>query len=891
MLWKDFGLRLRALLFRQRMDEELQEELQFHIEMQARKNRHNEPDPAKAKRHARLQFGSVVCAMEECREVRGISSIEVLAKDLRFALRMLRKSPSFSAIAVLTLALGIGANTTIFSIVNAVLLRPLPYPNPDRLVAIYNYTASDGNVSFSYLDFLEWQRENRSFAVLATYRRSNFTLSGTAQTEHVQGDLISAEFFDMLGVKSLIGRTFKSADDHLGSAPVVLLSEGFWRRRYGAQPTILGQTIALDGTAYTVVGIIPANFSFSGNEFVTGDAYVPIGQSTDWSLRDRKITYEQGIGRLKPGVTLEQARAEMDAIARGLAEQYPETNKDNGIALVPLKQDITGDTATALYVLLGAVGFVLLIACVNIANLLLARSTSRMREFAVRSALGASRGRCIRQLLTESVLLSVMGGLLGLLFAVWGLRGALSVLPQRLPRANEIGLDAHVLLFTLGTSLLAGIFFGLAPALKISQTNFQETFKEGGRGFIGGRSRLQRVFIVAELALALVLLAGAGLMLRTLSELSAVNPGFNSHNVLNFGLTFPPAFSAEPPPALREHFRQIIANLESLPGVEAASMVDAPLPMQGDDNLSFWLEGEPKPPSENDMHWAIDLGVQPHYLKVLQIPLKQGRFISEEDTVHSPAVVVVDEVLARKYFPNENPIGKRLNISPVDRQWEIVGVVGHAKQVGLAEGAADNRPQLYYATMQLPDKFVPLWAVSGFIRFVVRTKGDPLATMGTIRTMFEKMNSQQTIYNVVTLDSIVFDSVAPHRFIMILLGVFAALAVLLASIGIYGVISYVVGQRTHEIGLRIALGACRSDVLRLVLGDSAAMAIVGVAIGIGAAFGLTRLLAKMLYGVSAHDPFTFAGVAILLMFVALAASYAPARRAMRVDPVVALRHE
>lgn len=890
MLWKDFVLRLRALFLHRRMDEELHEELQFHIEMQARKNQRHEPDASKATRQARLQFGSVVRATEECREQRGISSIETLLKDLQFAFRMLHKSPGFTAVAVLTLALGIGANTTIFSIVNAILLRPLPYPSANRLVAIYNYTASDGNESFSYLDFLEWQRQNRSFASLATYRRSNFTLAGTAQAENLLGDLVSAEFFDTLGVKPVIGRTFRADEDHLGGAPVALLSEGFWRRKYGAQPTILGQTITLDSTAYTIVGIIPANFSFSGNEFVTGDAYTLIGQSADWSLRNRKMTYEHGIGRLKPGVSLEQARSDMGAIAGRLAEQYPDADKDNGIALVPLKQDITGESATRLYVLLGAVGFVLLIACVNIANLLLARSTNRMREFAVRSALGASRGRCIQQLLTESVLLSVMGALLGLLLSEWGSRGALSVLPQKLPRANEIGLDAHVLLFTLAISLFSGIFFGLAPALKISQTNLQETFKEGGRGSVGGRSRLQRVFIVAELALAVVLLAGAGLMLRTLSKLSAVNPGFNPHNVLNFGLTFPPAFITEPPPALREHFRQITANLESLPGVEAASMVDAPLPMQGDDSLSFWLEGEPKPPSENDMHWAYDLGVQPNYLKALQIPLKQGRFISEEDTVHAPAVVVIDEVLARKYFPNQNPIGKRLNISPVNAQWEIVGVVGHAKQVGLAEGAADNRPQLYYATMQVPDKFVLLWPVSG-TRFVVRVKGDPLNTMGAIRAMFEKTNSLQTIYGVQTLDSIVSSSVAPHRFTMILLGVFAALAVVLASIGIYGVVSYVVGQRTHEIGLRIALGAYRSDVLRLVLGESATMAIVGVAVGIAATFGLTTLLANMLYGVSAHDPFALAGAAILLLFVALAASYVPAQRAMRVDPVVALRHE
>jgi predicted permease len=814
--------------------------------------------------------------------------MRTLVQDLRYAVRQLRKSPGFTSVAILTLALGIGANAGIFSIVNAVLFRPLPYPNPHCLVAVYSHTDSGGNQTFGYLDFLEWQRQNRSFVSFATYRRANFILS-SARTEHVLGDLISAEFFDALGVKPLIGRTFNSTDDHLGSVPVAVLSEGFWRRRYGAQSAILGQAITLDGTAYTIVGVIPASFSFGGNEFFTGDAYIPIGQSTDFSLRDRKYAYEHGIGRLKPDVTLDQARADMSTIARRLAEQFPDTNKDSGIALVPLKQDITGDTATALYVLLGAVGFVLLIACVNVANLLLARSTSRMREFAIRSALGASRGRCTRQLLSESVLLSVLGGLLGLFLAMWGLRGALSALPQALPRTNEIGLDVHVLFFTLGTSILTGILFGLAPALKISQTNLQETFKEGGRGSIGGRSRLQRAFIVAELALALVLLAGAGLMLRTLGELSTVNPGFNAHNVLNFGMAFPPSFTSEPPAALREHFRQVTANLETVPGVEAASFLDAPLPMQGSDTVTFWLKGEPKPPSENDMHWAFDLGVQPDYLKVLQIPLKQGRFINEQDTEQSPTVTVIDEVFAKRYFPNEDPIGKRLNISSVDRQWEIVGVVGHAKQVGLAESAADNQPQLYYAATQIPDKFVPTWTNN--TRFVVRTKGNPLATLRSIRTMFEKTNSQQTIDGEQTLESIVSDSVAAQRFTMTLLGTFAVLAVLLASIGVYGVISYIVGQRTHEIGLRIALGADRSHVLRVVVGDSVAMAIVGIAVGIGAAFGLTRLLAKMLYGVSAHDPITFAGCAILLVSVALAASCVPARRAMRVDPVVALRHE
>ena len=887
MSWKDYGLRLRAFLFRRRMDEELQEELQFHIEMQVRKNRCHEL-PAEANRHARLQFGSVVRAMEECRDVRGISSIEILAKDLRFGLRMLWKSQGFTLIALLTLALGIGANTVIFSIVSAVLLRPLPFPEPDRLVAIYAYLASDGNESFSYPDFLDWQRENRSFGYLATYRPTDFTLAGADVPEHVQGERISAEFFDSLGVRLRLGRTFRLDEDRPGATPVALISEGLWRRRYGAKGAILGQTVALDGVAYTIVGVVPANFHFSGKEFVASDVYIPIGQSNDWALWRRQFTYNYGIGRLKPGVTLQRAREDMDAIALRLAERYPETNKNAGVALVPLKQDITGESAIALYVLLGAVGFVLLIACVNIANLLLARSTARMREFAVRAALGASRSRCICQLLSESVLLSVIGGLLGLGLAVWGSAGALSLLPQKLPRANEIGLDARVLLFTLGTSLVAGVLFGLAPALRISQQDLQGTLKEGGRGLSGTRHRLQSVFIVAEMALALVLLTGAGLMIRTLMELRSVDPGFNPRNVLNFEVTLPPSFATKPAEAVREQVRQITVNLESLPGVEAASHVDAPLPMQGNDTVSFWLEGEPKPPSENDMHSATDLGVEPNYLKALQIPLKKGRFISENDTMHSPSVVVIDELLARKYFPNEDPVGKHLTISAFNTQCEIVGVVGHAKQFGLTEGGKEGEPQLYYASMQVPDKFVFFWTYAGF---VVRTKGEPLAMVAAIRAMLEKMNSQQTIFGVLTLESIVSDSVALQRFTVILLGIFAALAVLLASIGIYGVISYVVGQRTPEIGLRVTLGAQRGDVFRLVVGQGAAMALLGVLIGTAAALGLTHLLAKMLFGVSANDPLTFIGVAILLAGVALVASYVPARRAMRVDPVVALRHE
>jgi predicted permease len=866
-------------------------EIEAHIQNESERLREQGLSEEEAQAAARRAFGNVMHAQERFYEADRWIWWDHLKQDVRFGLRMLGAAPGFTAVAVLTLALGIGANTAIFGIVNAVLLRPLPFPEPDHLVAIYTHNYVDGNTNFSYPNFLDWQRENRSFDFLAAYHPENFTLTGADQSERIPGEHVSAGFFDSLGVKPVLGRNFTVDEDRQRAAPVSLLSEGLWRSKFGSMPKILGQSMVLDGTAYTVVGVIPASFSFSGNGFVPGDVYIPIGQWTDRMMQNRQMTLDNyGVGRLKPGVTLQQARADMDGIALRLAEQYPDVNKGNGITLVPLRRDITGGVSTILYLLMGAVGFVLLIACVNIANLLLARSTVRMREFAVRSALGATRGRCVRQLLSESVLLSLAGGALGLLLAVWGTGGALSVLRQTLPRANEIGLDARVLLFTLGTSLFAGILFGLAPALRMPQGNLQGTLNEAGRGLSGTRHRLQNIFIVAEMALALVLLTGAGLMIRTLAKLHSVNPGFNPHNTLIFGLTLPPALAARPAAALHEHYRQITANLESLPGVEAASMVDVPVPMEGTEEVSFWREDQPKSPSVNDMPVAVDSGVEPDFLKVMQIPLKQGRFITQEDTKRVFSVVVIDEVLAQKYFPHENPIGKRINIADVNAQAQIVGVVGHVKHYGLAEREGDSvQAQLYYPCLGLEDIYIP--SVARAVRFAVRTKGEPLGMVPAIRAMFEKMNSQQTIYGVVTLDRIVSDSVASQRFVMILLGIFAALAVVLASIGIYGVISYAVGQRTNEIGLRVTLGAQRADVLRLVLGDGAVMALLGVSIGTAAAFGLTHLLANMLYGISARDPVTFAIVAILLSAVALAASYIPARRAMRVDPMVALRHE
>lgn len=482
------------------------------------------------------------------------------------------------------------------------LLQPLPFSEPGRLVAVYTYEAIDGNTSFAYPNFLDWQRQSSSFAFLATYRQFDFTLAGADEAEHVSGERVSTEFFDVLGVQPILGRYSTRSDDHIGAAPVALVSEGFWRRRFGSAKAVLGRTITLDGTVYTIVGVMPRSFQSLRMSFTLGDVYIPIGQWPDPSLRVRETyTYCLGIGRLKAGIALAQARADMHRIALSLAEEYPKANKDTDIALVPLEQDLTSSVAPILYLLLGAVGFVLLIACVNIANLLLARSSSRMREFAVRSALGSTPGRCVRQMITESVLLAIAGGMLGWVVAVWGSAGALSVLPRALPRASKISLDARIFLFNLGISIFASVVFGLAPALRMPRRDPQETLKEHGQGSSGARNRLQSVFIVAEMSLAFVLLMGAGLMIRTLIQLRSVNPGFNPRNVVEFALMFPPDLTAMLMPALREHYRQITSSLESLPGVEAASIVDAPLPMQGNDEESFWREGQPKPSSVSDM--------------------------------------------------------------------------------------------------------------------------------------------------------------------------------------------------------------------------------------------------------------------------------------------------
>jgi predicted permease len=695
----------------------------------------------------------------------------------------------------------------------------------------------------------------------------------------------------MLGVKPVVGRMFEEGEDEFGASPIVIISEGFWNRKFGSAQDVLGKGLTLDGRSYSIVGVVPANFTLRVGDFRASELYVPIGQWTNPALHIRMAGLGiHGIGRLKPGVTIQQARSDMARVTGHLAEAYPEADKGIGATLVPLKEEMVGDVRQLLLVLLAAVGFVLLIACVNVANLLIARSMGRSREFAVRAALGAGRGRIVRQLLTESMLLALAGGGLGLLLAAWGTKVALQHLPSGLPRASEVGMDWKVLLFTAGIALLCGILFGLVPALRISKPNLQETLKEGGRGSGGGKQRAQGAFVVAEMAMALVLLIAAGLMIRSLSALWSVNPGFDSHNVLTFGVSLPSSMRDASPDAIRAALREVQSKLASTPGVKAVSLSWAAVPLASDDEELFWMEGQPRPSSENDMSWAISYVVQEDYLKVMGIPLERGRFFTAQDRERSPHVIVIDDVFARKFFGDQDPIGRRLILTSLGGAAEIVGVVGHVKQWGLdSDDKQSLRAQLYSSYLQGPDEIMRL--SSGGTGALVRIDGNTAATTGTIRKALKEISGEHLIVSVQTMDEIIADSLAARRFSMVVLCVFAGLALGLASMGIYGVISYLVGRRTHEIGIRMALGARQTDVLRQILGQSMKMTFIGIFIGLLAAMGLTRLMANLLFGVSATDPVTFAGVGTILAIVALAACYVPARRAMKVDPIVALRYE
>ena len=826
----------------------------------------------------------------------------MLLQDLRYGVRMLVKAPAFSAIAILTLALGIGANTAIFSVVNGVLLTRLPFHDSDQLVSVFEKITNFDNASISYPNFLDWRRMNRTFESIAAYRGSGMNLTGSGEPESLQGEMISAGFFEILGVKPVLGRTFTPEDDRLGANPTALITEGFWKRKFASASDILGKRLILNGEGYTVIGVIPANFHLRIQNFQTGtepiDVYTPVGEYNEpqfynargsgWGLN--------AIGRLKPGVTLDQVRADMDRVSRDLAAAYPDVDSDKKATIIPLKQEIVGQIRPVLLVLLGAVVFVLLISCVNVANLLLARSTTRQHEFAVRIALGASQTRIVRQLLTESVLLALIGGALGLVLAKFGTAAAIAAVPRTMPRGEEIGLNLPVLLFTLVVSILAGVVFGLAPAWKTARTNIGGELKESGRGLASTRNRSQAIFVIGEMAMALVLLIGAGLMIRTLVRLWGLDPGYNPRNVLTFDVAGPGSFKKQPADVIRAANRQIHEKLASTPGVEAASLSWAAHPMESDSENYFWFIGRSKPAHQSDLAMALTYVVEPDYLKVMQIPLKRGRFFTDADNEHAPWVVVIDERLAEKYFPGQDPIGQYLdfNVDPdtkeKDPNPQIIGIVGHINQWGLdADSSSPMQAQMYTPIAQIPDRTLPIGGVGGDVFLRTRTAGDP--SFPTLRRGILDLNNEMVAAHPEAMQKTVADSIDDKRFTMSMLAIFAGLALVLASIGIYGVLSYLVGQRVPEIGIRMALGARQFDVLRMILKDGARMTLAGVGIGLIAAIALTRLMSSMLFGVKPTDPVTFAAVALLLCSIALFACYVPARRAMKVDPMVVLRHE
>ena len=806
-------------------------------------------------------------------------------QDLRLGLRMLLKNPGFSTVVVMTLALGIGANVALFSVVNGVLLNPLPFPHPEQLVLLDQSKPNFETGAIPYPNFRDLQKENQTFSAMALSRRFSFTLIGSGEAEQVSARLVTADFFTVLGVQAARGRTFAAGEDESGVPPVAVISASLWQRKFNAAADIVGKAVTLDEKNYTVIGVTPADLAL----YRTTDVFVPIGQWNTPALRNRGAALGlHGIGRLKPGVTVEQGQADLNRIMSNLATAYPETNRGNSSKVSPLKERIVGEIRPVLLLLLGSVGFVLLIACVNVSNLLLARSTSRMREFAVRSALGASSWRLLRQSLTESTLLACAGGVLGLLVAGWGTHAALAVLPTSLPRAAEVRMEPLVLIFAVVVSVFTGILSGLAPALKTARRSLADTLKEGGRA-ASGRGRAQGLLVAVEMALALVLLIGAGLMIRSLAALWNVDPGFRADNVLTFGLSFSPSLKSADPQTIRANLRELSDQIAATPGVKAASFSFGAVPILSEDDLFFWFADQPKPTSQSEMKAALIYRVEPGYLKALSIPLKQGRFFTNQDDERSQPVAVIDEVLAHKYFGDANPIGKRIEHGG-QQPLEIVGVVGHVKQWGLDSDDTESlRAQLYEPFRQSPDGALP-GAAAG-VGVVLLTDGPAPGLLDSLRQGVRGRSNQNVISQPQTMNEVIAESLAARRFSMILLDAFAVVALLLASLGLYGVISYLVGQRTHELGIRLALGAQRRDILQLVLQNGMKMALAGVGLGLVAALALTRLLAKMVYGISTTDPLTFAFITLLLTAVALLACLVPARRATKVDPLVALRYE
>jgi predicted permease len=889
---------LSRLVRRSKMEQQLEKELRFHIDEHASELIATGVDPAEARRRARLAIGGPEQVKEECHDARGTRWLEDLWADMCLALRAVRQQPAFAAVAVLTLALGIGATTVMFSLVSGVLLKPLPYSEPDRLVSVNGHTDTwntkvNGEQKLAYLDFLDCKRAAHSLDMAAMVYNSG-TLSRPAPPEYVDYFEISPELFSVMRTPLGLGRAFLPEDDHIGAAPVAILGYTFWQRRFAARSDILGSSVVLDNKSYIVVGVAPQGFRLYGDE---PEVYTPLGEDAAGYLHNRAAQPVRVVARLRPGATLAQAQAELVLTGQQLSQAFADTNGGRSFRVKPLRRNV-GDTRYTLWLLFGAVSLILLISCANVASLLLARAVSRERELAMRVALGATRGRLVRQCLTESSLLGLSGGLAGVFLAANGLRPFLSFWPGDLPRAEEIQMDWRVLLFTVAVSLLSGVFFGLAPALRAPLRDLEPILRSGARSIARSSRQLHSTFVVSEVALAIVLLVAAGMLGRTLLRTSSLNPGLQVHNLLVARMALSPAVLADSS-RIPAAWQDIIDRAHRVAGVQAVTAVDIVPMRSGNNQIGYWPTADVPP--QNRQPLVLASSATPEYLKVMGIPLIEGRFFNDHDRMDSEQVIVIDEVLAKGAFAGQNAVGKNLWIpempcaQPLNAYaeckgpYKVVGVVGHVRYWGLAgDDQAEVRAQLYYPLAQVAPHFLPRW--SQLMSIAVRTDVPPLTLLESLRQQLRGAAGDQVLYQVRTMEQLQHSSLDEQRFLLLLFSIFAGLALLLACVGIYGVLAYLTGQRVPEMGLRIALGASPTSVQWLVLRQSLTMIVLGVVIGGSAALAAARVLIRTVEGMRS-EPTAFALVIPVLILAALLASWLPALRASRIDPIVALRHD
>lgn len=879
---------LTRFIRKSRAHRQLDSELRFHIEQQIADYIASGLSPDEARRRTRLEFGGLDQIKERVHASHRGHFLETLMQDVCYSLRVLRRNPGFTAVALLTLALGIGATTVMFTVVNGVLLMPLPFPHPDRIVAIHGQspgwnTHVYGEQNVAYPDFLDCVRDNHTMS-LAGALFDDGTVSEPGEPEHVDLREISAGLFSVLGVHLAQGRAFLPKEDRQGGAPVMILGYSFWRTHFGGRLDVLGSSAVLNEKRYTIVGVAPKDLQLNGEE---ADVYTPLGQDAAAFLQRRGPHPITVFGRLLPGATVSQAQNDLTLIGSNLARQYTDTNKGRTFLVEPLRPDVGGVRST-LWLLLGAVGMVLLIACANIASLLLARAVSRERELALRATLGATKARLVRQCLTESAVLGISGGFLGILLARVGLQPFVALWPGTLPRGQDVHLDWRVLLFAVAASLLSGIFFGLAPAFLAPTRGLEQALRATSHAAAGASQRLHSAFVVFEISVAMVLLIAAGMLGRTLLRVSSLDPGLNIRNVLVARVAVSPGI-ANDPARIRAAWDEMLARARALPGIESTAAVDTVPMREGNNQLGYWPT--PDLPPENKQPMALATCVTPDYFAAMGIPLQRGRLFTNRDRAGSELVIVIDEILAHDAFGSQDPVGKRLWMPDAGYgPFTVVGVVGHVRHWGFAaDDQASVRAQFYYPFAQLPDRFVPRW--SELMSIVVRTGGQPLSVVSSLRHAIRGSAGDQVLYEVRTMEQLAHGTLALHRFLLALFAIFAVLALSLACVGIYGVLAYLTTRRIPEIGVRMALGATRADILQMVLGQSLRMVCVGAALGVVAALTASRVLIHAVDGMRPPDVLTFALVFLVFAAAALSATFIPARRASHVDPVVALRHE